>query len=124
MGPLVTIVMLALLGLDLVNSLDYEYTTSIPSNYFPFEIDFEVRDGGTYYLDEVNITISENSQLGLGGTLFYQTTTGKVIASDLYFEKPGEASLSLIVNEVEKILEFTVNQSKLVFPSFISVIFT
>jgi len=124
MGFLVTIVTLSLLRLGIVSSFDFEYTTPRPSNYFPFEVEFEFTDGGSYYLGEVNITISETSQLGLVGTLSYQTSTGKVTASDLYFEKPGEASLTLEANGLEKILEFTVEQSQLSIPSFKTVNFT
>jgi len=100
---------------------DLAYSYPMPSNYFTFDIELEViGDDGNLYLDEANITITENSDLGLEGILYYQTYTGNLTVKDLYFIRPGEAWLTIMVNDYEQNVEFTVNQSKLLITSFTS----
>jgi len=99
------------------------YSNSKPSNYFDFNISFEVfGDDDEYYLDLANITIQELSSLGLNGELSIDTSTGQATKTSLYFEQSGSAILNYTVDEVQVQHAFTVEKSQLKFDPITYVI--
>lgn len=92
------------------------FTFTVPSisNYFNFAIDFDVYgDDSNHYLGTSSISIKELSDLGVIGTLNYETKTGELTTSNLHFLGSGSANLSYTVGTLEDYSEFTVTQSTL-----------
>ena len=92
----------------------FNFTVPSISNYFDFAIDFEVfGDDDNHFLGTSSISIKELSDLGVIGDLVYETETGELTTSNLYFLGSGSANLSYTVGTDEDYSEFTVTKSTL-----------